>query len=931
MEPLFFIMIALIIGAATRHFLKNTPLPYTVLLLIFGLVIGLCDRYDLFHMLGAGHFGHAVDNAVSWAGEIDPHLILFVFLPILIFEAAFSMDVHTFKKTSGNVAILAIPGIIIALLLTGVLVMWLNTLGLGFQGWGWALAFLLGSVVSATDPVAVVSLLKELGASKKLATLIEGESLLNDGTAIVLFFLFIGILPFETHFYSSQHGILPEFCRVALGGMLIGMIISGIILIWVKKVFNDAMIEITLIVTAAYLTFYVAEHFLHVSGVLGLVTVGLAMAGAGKTRISAEVQHFLHEFWEFAAYIANTLIFVIVGVVIAKRVVFTKSDFIALIILYIGCHVIRALVIQLFLPVMKRIGYGLSYKEAVIVWYGGLRGAVGLALALIFAGELSRVAAHDPALLRIADQFLFYSAGIVALTLLINATTIKYFIKILGLTRISDAKAMMFANTMKVIERESADEMDVISKDRFMNGADWQRVKNYLTDRKGSDVSRVALAETDSLAETRRRVLEKEKSSYWNQFKEGLLEAGAYSRLSENIEEILDQNGAIPLDERDYLEFLWGAPGLYSKLRGVPFIRTLADNLLTDRLAICFSIAHGFAVAQEEASNMVSAMTFDLNMDGHIDEEETQLKNKIEEELLNNRLKAQKCMNDIQLAFPNISRAIKTRHAIRTLLNFERSKINRLTANGLLENDEAERMVIDVDRRIKHLADSPLVIHALKPLDMLRQAGWLKSAAQNIIDEVVSIAEKNTHHSGQTLMKQGESGETGMVVIAQGSVSIIHGGKTMDILGAGSIIGEMSLMTGAARSATVQADTPVTALWLSAKQMQPIIAKSPELESALLRTAGFRMAENMLSDKPPFNTWPLIKLRRWINNGETRKTAEDEVIELNNRIAVMFSGSAADTRGGHIFQAPAIIDIAKAVFTKDAQVFISASLLDISE
>nr|MBC8343166.1 cation:proton antiporter [Bacteroidota bacterium] len=461
MEPLFFIVIALIIGAATRHFLKKTPLPYTVLLMIFGIGLGLLVRFDIFENLHA-HFWHSLHGALAWASAIDPHVILFIFLPILIFEAAFAMDVHTFKKSVGNAAILAIPGILIALFLTGALVEGLSSIHIGFKDWGWSLAFLFGAVVSATDPVAVVALLKELGASKKLGTLIEGESLLNDGTAIVLFFVFMAILPFQLGTHSSDHSVLYEFFRVSLGGVLLGLVIGSITLMWVRKVFNDAMIEITLIVVAAYLTFYIAEHFLHVSGVLGLVSLGLAMASAGRTRISAEVQHFLHEFWELAAFIANTLIFVIVGVVIAERTVFSLNDFAALMILYVGIHIIRAFVITLFYPLMKKIGYGLPKKDAVVAWYGGLRGAVGLALALVFVGEIAKIENASPALLLIADQFLFYLAGIVALTLLINATTIKFLVNKLGLTKIPPVKVMMFSNVYRSIDKSLDEEIDIL-------------------------------------------------------------------------------------------------------------------------------------------------------------------------------------------------------------------------------------------------------------------------------------------------------------------------------------------------------------------------------------------------------------------------------------------------------------------------------------
>ena len=314
MSPLFFLIIALIIGAGTRHFLKKSPLPYTVSLLVIGLGLGALSRIGIFgewNIIGLKLNAVFISDAISWAGQINPHLILFIFLPTLVFEAAFAMDVHTFKKTSANAFILAVPGIIVALLLTALTILLIKISGIGLGNWTWTLALLFGTVISATDPVAVVAILKEVGASKKLATLIEGESMLNDGTAIVIFMVILATIS------GTGSGASPfsEFIRVSVGGTLVGLAVGYLIIAWVKKVFNDPLVEITVIVAAAYMTFYVAEHFLHVSGVLGLVSFGLLMASVGRTRISPEVEHFLHEFWELLAFIANTLIFLIVGVV----------------------------------------------------------------------------------------------------------------------------------------------------------------------------------------------------------------------------------------------------------------------------------------------------------------------------------------------------------------------------------------------------------------------------------------------------------------------------------------------------------------------------------------------------------------------------------------------------------------------------------------
>ncbi|MBN2533087.1 MAG: cation:proton antiporter, partial [Spirochaetales bacterium] len=134
MEPLLFIIIALILGTLTRHLLKKMPVPYTVLLVVIGIILGVSSR---FHVRSESVFS-VVMESISWAGTIDPHVIFFIFLPTLIFEAAFGMDWHTFRKTSVNATLLAGPGILITLALTALLLMGVKWLNIGLPEWSWA-------------------------------------------------------------------------------------------------------------------------------------------------------------------------------------------------------------------------------------------------------------------------------------------------------------------------------------------------------------------------------------------------------------------------------------------------------------------------------------------------------------------------------------------------------------------------------------------------------------------------------------------------------------------------------------------------------------------------------------------------------------------------------------------------------------------------
>lgn len=905
MSPLFFVIIALIIGAATRHFFRKLPLPFTVLLLLIGIGLGVMGRL--------GWFSGAlvtIEESMQWAGNIDPHLILYIFLPTLIFEAAFAMDVHTFKKSAANAIILAVPGIIVALLLTAALAIGIDKAGIGLSGWGWPIALMFGAVVSATDPVAVVSLLKELGASKKLGTLIEGESLLNDGTAIVIFMvIFLGLTG-----TASEISPILEFFRVAFGGTIIGIIIGAVTIAWVRRVFNDALVEISVIVAAAYLTFFVAEHFLHMSGVLGLVALGLTMASVGKTRISPEVEHFLHEFWELAAFIANTLIFLIVGLVIAQRTVFSGVDFLILGIIFIGIHIIRAFVIFIFYPFMKNTGYGLPKKDAYVVWYGALRGAIGLALALVVAGVDDK---YIPA--EIKNQFLFLTAGIVTLTLLINATTIKYLVNWLGLTKIPPAKALMIKNANEHLRESTVNQLERLKLDRYMNRADWRKVESYLPKEVDSILEEEIDIETQ--AETRRRILETEKSSYWHQFRDGLLSPIAVRKLTDAINEILDEGGLNSLADRKDLEEMWKTPKIWNKLQGYPIVGKFAQRIFFERLAVSYDCARGFVEAQEDAVKLVESMYRAISRDEVDKSEETNLMI-VEEEINVNKIHGQTFLRNLRKSFPEIYTAISTRQAIRSLLNYERHTVERLEKKGRLEYDEAKKITKEIEKRMKKLIDSPPTIELPKAIELLNEIDWVKQLDSKTFAKVVEAFQNKVFAVDEKLIKEDSHGD-GIFIVARGTVKVTVKDKVLDILGAGSIIGEMALLTGLPRIATVTAESPVTAIWMNSVNLQQIMNESSELREKFWNIAGTRFAENLLFEVEPFNVMRQKQFRKWVKNGEILTPKKKEKIDFTNKIAVILTGNVFPESKDEIAQTPpAILQEGIYTFGINARIFV---------
>jgi NhaP-type Na+/H+ or K+/H+ antiporter len=342
------------------------------------------------------------------------------------------MDWHVMRKLLPSALLLAVPGVLLNTVLTGCFVM------VGVEVNGRAPHFqeslLLGSILSATDPVAVVAALAQLGAPKKLSSLVEGESLLNDGSAVVFSYVFLD--------WSSRPNpdkkcpgdppsggcVFGYFLQVAGGGMAIGLAVAWLLLLWINIVrpLQFPAIELSIVFTAIYGTFFLAEA-LHTSGVLAVVTLGFLMSAGLMHRMSHEGRHNHHTILHQVAYVCNQVAFFVAGIVSA-RFIYSKSDscshtlikgraWLELFALYFMCHLTRAGVILSFWPFLKKWGYGITWKEACIMVYGGLRGAVGLIMGLI----VEHNAYIDPDL---AQMVAFHTSGIVFLTLFINGSTI---------------------------------------------------------------------------------------------------------------------------------------------------------------------------------------------------------------------------------------------------------------------------------------------------------------------------------------------------------------------------------------------------------------------------------------------------------------------------------------------------------------------------
>ena len=677
LAPLLLTIGGLIIGAILKSLLKHSRLPYTVGLFAIGIILGVMNRTGVFQSLPELH------DAVSSVANINPDLILYLFLPILIFDAAYELNLHIFKKTLANATLLSAPGLIICMLLTGALMMGVATFIPGFESWTWAFALMFGALISATDPVAVVALLHELKTSKRFSTLVDAESLLNDGTGIVCFMLFFGAYAAEEATHASP---VITFIREVGLSTLLGFLLARIVIWFITRINSEEMVQNSVIILAAYLTFILSQYYLGVSGVIALVAFGLTVTYVGKPRLKPQVNTFMEHFWELLTYIANTLIFILVGVVIAEKVDFSWGALGVLILIYIALNLIRFAMIMLLYPVMKRLGYGLTRRESVILTWGGLRGALAMILALMVS--------YTPAIPEdIRSQVLFFTAGIVTLTLCINATTMRALLNRLGLTHVPSARTMLAYRIEKSIRENSEKYLEGLKKRDALEGANWHKVESYMTAQPQEPAKNPQ--NKAMLPEIRLRVLDKEKAICREIYEEGVISKPVFLRLMNSLDELYDHDGNYPLNVRTSIFKFCQRTDLLNTLRNIPYLQNWMTFYFRERITVVYDLGRGFIILQKGSLKLLD----DLRASEWVTGEQDSVLDTLREEINDNINRMSTFINNLADNFPKAYGHALTIKSIRMLLSNERRTVKQLINNGMLSEKDAERLLDDIDER----------------------------------------------------------------------------------------------------------------------------------------------------------------------------------------------------------------------------------------
>ena len=390
----------LVVACIVAIISRRLQLPYSVGLVAAGVCLAL--------------FGGSIKVT------LPPDLIYTVLLPPLIFEAALNLKWKPFRNNLPVTVALAFPGV----LATGAII----TIGMhGIIGWSWLGSALFGALIAATDPVSVITAFKEMNVEKRLSLLVESESLLNDGTAAVAFAILVSIAQGTG---IEIAGVAGSLAWMVIGGITVGTLVAGATLLVAGRT-DDHLVEITLTTIAAYGSFLLAERF-HMSGVLaalaaGLVIGNVGLAGGLRFSITESSRSHVISFWDYAAFLANSVVFILIGGYEAGQAAqfFTPAAAIAIVLVLIG----RVAAVYPLCAAFARSPLKVDMRHQHVLVWGGLRGALALALALAIPASVPEKSAIVVA-----------SFAVVAFSIFAQGLTMPWFIRRLGLIQKAESE-----------------------------------------------------------------------------------------------------------------------------------------------------------------------------------------------------------------------------------------------------------------------------------------------------------------------------------------------------------------------------------------------------------------------------------------------------------------------------------------------------------
>ena len=794
-------IILIVVGLLTVAMLaagicRNIPVPYTVFLVILGMLLGAAAR-------NWPEFGFLLEF------RLTRDVVLFLFLPALIFESAINLDARQLVKDLAPVLVLAVPALLLSTLIIGA--------GLWFAlDIRFVLALMFGALISATDPVAVIALFRELGAPQRLTVLVEGESLLNDATAIVVFTIIMGLMQSGTIGVSGLAVAIGDFLYVFFGGVVTGALIGAAVseLLYRFRLGISAYLIMTMVL--AYTSFTVAEHYLHVSGVMAVVAAAITMGVLGVSRIPQAAIHHVNETWDMIALVCNSLLFLLVGLSVNLSSLVNRIDLIliavALVLLARACAVYSMVPVTTRLFRLPRVTLG----EQHIMWWGGLKGGLAIAIALSIPEHIVG-----------RDLLLDLTLGVVLFSLLVNAPTIRPMIHRLGIDRFTEDEQADLKHGLINAEAGARSVLERIYSTGLISRGTREVIVNRCAAVFDADTQNVNMDLDRRHLFTMALRAEMDELKYLYDI--GLIEYYIYLDIRNNLqrdrEKRMGRGGEETAARRQD-----AGPGIFQRLENAVIKRMREHDWAAGLLARYQYLRFSQSLQRDMAGVLTSTRVLALleQQQDHA----AALREEVEQ-LYRDRLERRKGrLRDVAREFPEFYARFEARLVTRAALTSA-----ALSAGESVQNGEIGTKVhADIERRI-HTALAALAPVAdaapgLQAHQLIGIVPLLKGLSDQVLERLAQRATAVTFLANDEIIGAGEKGDA-LYIITRGQVEVIKDGKCIAQLRDGDFFGEMALLGDQVRTATVRASIPTTLLRLRRRDVIALADTDPELKVRL--------------------------------------------------------------------------------------------------
>lgn len=816
-ESLVALALLLLVSCLAAPLAAQLRLPHSVLLAGLGLAAGLSGIS--FGLLPETLTGDAAGSMQAFGLRAQDFLVLF--LPPLLFSAGLHVDVRMLMDEVWAVFLLAVVAVVVTTGVVGAALVYIGD-------FGWIAALLLGAIIATTDPAAVVAVFRDLGATKRLRVIVEGESLLNDAAAIALFGA-LTTLALAGTADTAEAVALSALPAIGIGAG-VGIAMARLGWFGFRLLARGPVLETTFSITIPYLTYVIAEYGLGASGVIAVAFAGLAMAADGPSRLAPGNWRGLLRLWNWIEFVVVSIVFLLSAILAARLILSLAVEGWAICILvFVAALAARALVLYGLLPLLTAAGLaqGISTRFKAVILWGGLRGAITLVLALAVMENVSLPLDFRQTIAGVA-------VGYVYLTLFISAPALRPLLRLSGLDRLSRREEAMRERVLAVSAARRAKQLRATARQLGMDRDTLDQAGAELGTDDTEGNTAPALPKADRLDMALVAISTRERWLYLRHFSEQMVSLRVIARLVTSAERLGDAARAD--GEAGYSLLAARALDLSPRLRrGVWLYRwtrvtTPLERALEDRYEFLLMRRHVLHEVQTFAETTVSQFfgedvgreTYDI--------------------LEDRKQRTADALQAMTVRFGDYTEALAAHQLARTALRLEAAEYRARLDDSLISQEVFDAQQRRLDRLQLSASARPSLELGSQLTAMISSVPVFQHLGDTDLAWMARRLELILAQPGERILQKGTKGNA-VYFIAAGKVRVSVADRSID-LGEGAFFGEMAVIQKRPRGADVTALGYTHLLVLRGNAFRRLLDRRRDIRQEIEATAAARDAEN---------------------------------------------------------------------------------------